>query len=393
MKKPTLLGVPQEINRVGNLDTIRSVDFAKIPTYYYDWNRFELPLTDAEFDAEFGSSRVVFNLEDDSPCNRQTNTAIGSSINEPFLALGVGVVAIGESEGFSVYGARIDRPAAEQATPRITYVAGCGGDGCGLIDTTFIPAGQNPRPANFWWGAPTWRFIEKFFQAYRLQVLLNHRFQVTDESLLNVGMAPLPSEFSGASDSRIPATPFVRATNNVLAAKGINHLFLPGNSGTGGDDTPVSLSALNVAVTYGHPRICGLANRMYPFVQPLLFTPGMQFEISFQRVEDESCYRALRSSSTVTTQTADALTTAVITGVDDTGGAPAIIPGGSISLGLVLKGYALWPQACVDYLSSCLLPGSKSAAMYGGNEYLMGLVREHGGSQGGRLAGLLEGKG
>jgi len=370
---------PQDFGKLGKIGALNSMSWAKINTYYYDFTRFDLPLTAAEFSTEFGNRRNVFDNQGDDPgCGRQTNAATGSGVNEAFIALGTGVIAIGEGEAFSTPGRSDVRPQAETTTPLAEVLTNSGGTPlgdcyCGVVDLSNAPA--TSRHATLWWGAPTWRFIEKFFQAYRLQILINHRFQVVDESLFDVGMVPTPPEFVGASDSTVPTMPFIRAVNDTMAAKGINNAFVPGNYFLKSENESACLPPPRAGVTYGHPRIIGLGNRIYCFNQPLLFLPGMRFEVFFQNVEDASCYTALQNSVVTNCTTPDALYTAN-TGADivDGCGEHCTIPGGSVSLGVVFKGFALWPQAVMEYMSNFLVSGSVTSAMYSDSDYLMGVL-------------------
>lgn len=379
MAKQVLKGGAADFQRLGRIGVLEQMSWAKIPTYYYDFRRFDLPLTAAEVSAEFGANIGIFDNQGVDPgCARQTNAAVGSGVNEAFVALGAGVIAMGEGEGFALHGASFIRPAAEQATPAALIHPGGGGAECYCGAVRLDGQAATTRLATLWWGTPTWRFIEKFFQAYRLQVVIGSRFQIVDESLFDVGMAPVPPEFVGASNSRIPTMPFIRAVNSVMAAKAINQMFVPANIAmvTNAQDVAESLCLPPplAEVTYGHPRIAGLANRIYCFNSPILFIPGMRFEVDFVNVEDVSCYTALQNSIQANCTTADALLTDNVNAADRCG-VSCTIPGGSVSLGVVFKGFALWPQATVEYLASYLVPGSMHAAMYQeSSQYLGGLL-------------------
>lgn len=355
--------VAREFTKLGDLNLAKEVGWGKIPTYYYDFRRHRLPLTDDELDANFGPNIPVF-TEDSTNPDRQTNAATGDGVNEPFAAMGVGIIAMGEGEAFAINGASVAAPAAEEQTPAIQQIMGATAECyCGAVDLT--NAAETTRMATLWWGAPSWRFIEKFFQAYRLQVILGHRFQVVDESLFDVGMTPTPPEFIGASDSRIPTGPFIRATNDVMASKGLDTRFLPANFSSDGE-TSLCLPPPLAGVTYGHPRIIGLANRIYCFNSPILFLPGMRFEVEFYNNDDVAVFEALRNTVTANCTTADALFTET-TELGGPCGINCTVPGGQINLGVVFKGFALWPSACVQYASEYLVPNSGMAALYHNN--------------------------
>jgi len=374
------LGSPHEFGRLGDMDALKSYGWAKIPTYYYDFTTHSLPFTQAEFEARFMSNIKVF-ANGEPVANQQTNAEVGSGVNTIFLACAVGIVAIGEGEAFSVHGAMVPT-GDDSAVPIVPGMTeGCD-EYCGAVRGNVIN-----NKATLWWGGPTWRFIEKFFQAFRLSVLVQRRFEIVNESLLDIGMTPLPPEFVGASDSRIPTMPFIRAVNDVLASKEdpiIAERFVTANTGilagSCGSSDSCCLPPPLAGVTYGHPRIIGLANRIYPLCQPILFTPGMRFDVNFVRLGG-ACESALQNTSTINETTADGSFN------DDAGvgadcGAITTVPGGCISLGVVMKGIELWPQAAVQFLNEYVVPGGAMGQMYGSVRGLQGLLSQVGAAGG-----------
>lgn len=353
----------------------------KIPTYYYDFTSFDLPLTDEEFDAEFMSTRSVFDCGPGTEvnCGRQTNALCGSGVGAPFVATGLCILAIGEGRSFAIHGATVPAPiAAGSSQPELRSVAlTTPGNYQGVVDINASPGGAGALAATMWWGGPTHLFIEKYFQAFRLNVLMNRRFLFIDEALNDVGMCPNAPEFVGASSSQIPTQPFIRAVNDVLSEKGQTRRFLPANAGTDGA-TPDCLPPPIAGVTYGHNQIQHLANRMYCFPQPLLFLPGMRFDIQFVPIEDAACFRALRSAVTFNCQGLDENFGDGVANVVATAscGTSCTVPGGRISLGVILKGYELWPSACIEYMQQYVSSGSVSAAMIAGVPYGQQLLKQ-----------------
>ena len=372
---------PRDFASVGNVGALTSTSWAKIPTYYYDVSQVQLPLLDDEFNTRFGGTVPLFNEIQSTP-GRQTNAETGSGVNEPFLALGVGVVAIGEGMAFTLPGAldTIDRSAGAACIPKVD---GCAGD-----------EGGTKRNAALYWGGPGWNFINAFFQRFRLEMLVNKRFQIVDESLFDVGMVPTPAEFFGASDSLIPGMPYVRAVNDVLASKAINKTFLPQNSaGT------VCVGAPTAGVTYGHPRITGLSNRIYCFNQPIPILPGMRFDVKFAPVENDIAFLEAMRRETVLdpanpTRPDAAFESDTICNSAMTASAYTVA-GGTLSLGLVFKGFALQSKACVEYVSDYIVSGSAMANMVysASGPYLGQLLSQPGVRESGfanKLAGILQ---
>lgn len=345
MAKHALAVTPHDFNKIGSLQAFKETPWAKIPTYYYDVTQHQFPLTPAEFDANFNGEIRLFSLEDSVP-GHQTNAAVGSSVNEPFIATGVGVVAIGENKSFTLPGQLVDSPVTD--CPPIGPCAD----------------GQN---AALYWGGSTWQFIANFFQAYRLNVLINRRFLVVDESLFDVGMVPVPPEFVGASSSLVPGMPYVREVNDVMSAKGILKTFLPQNVAGGS----LCVGAPTAGVTYGHPRIIGLSNRIFNFSYPLLFLPGMSWDAKFTPVENDVAFLpAMRRNSVLD---ASAGIPVPASGMSAPCGAWTV-DGGTVSIGLVFKGCALQPAACVQFLTDFVPAGSGYESMFIGNPYISSLM-------------------
>jgi hypothetical protein len=405
--KQQIIAAPSDFSRLGSIrnlgQQLMQANQYKIPTYYYDWTRFDLPLTDEEFDAEFGSTRTVFDCGPDSTvnCGRQTNALCGSGVGAPFVATGICIVAIGEGRSFAIHGATVPAPtAAGSSAPELQSVALTTPDNLqGVVDIAASPGGVGAESATLWWGGPTHLFIEKYFQAFRLNVLLNRRFLFIDESLLDVGMCPNIPTFEGASSSQIPTQPFIRATNDVMNEKSMDRIFLPANAGPAG--VPDCLPPPVAGVTYGHLNIQHLANKVYCFPTPLLFLPGMRFDINFVPITDASCFRALRSAVTFNCQSLAENLGSSVSGVAAAAscGTSCTVPGGSIMLGVILKGYELVSSACVEFMQQYVTPGSVTAAMVAGHpwgqQFLNAAIKQGldkgdvKGNYSGNLAGIL----
>jgi hypothetical protein len=369
-QKQVYNSLPKDLGVVGNVrEFLASTPWAKIPTYYYDIFTRQLPMVEADFNSLFNSTVQVFSTELSTP-GRQTNTETGSGVNEIFLAMGAGIVAIGADKAFSLPGAAVT-PGALTADDDLA-VPGCQAPG---------PDGANVlSPGQYWYGAPTWQIIDGFFRNTNLQVLANRRFLLVDESTEDVGMTPLPPEFIGASDSRIPAGPFIRRTNDHLLDITGDVQFLP-QSVDVVDGASSCVPPADAGVTYGHPRITGLAQRIYPFCRPILFVPGMRFDVSLVPQGGDLCnVDLMRMAALVQSDTYSSLqANNVVGGVASN--RFTVIPAGCISIGVVLKGVALWPSACIDYLADFFGDRGMLAGLYGANPYISGLLQKYGNEQ------------
>lgn len=349
-------GMPSDFGKLGRIDIALDSSWAKIPTYYYDVRQHRFPLTPQEFSDNFDGGQISVFDTDTPEDGRQTNATTAAGVHEPFLAMGVGVVAIGQGEAFTYPLEVADRgaPGCAPAAP-----------GCVSGDTT-------TRQGALWWGSSTWHFIEALFQAFRLQIAVNRRFLVVDESLFDVGMVPTPPEFVGASSSLLPAMPFIRATNDVLKSKSTGKVMLPQNIAGSS-----CVAAPTASATFGHPRIIGLGNRMFCFQNPLPILPGMRFDTKLVGVPGGSAFtEAMRRASVFDYESAttpDSDYTEEVCGTELFSSA-FTIPGGVVSLGLVFKGFALAPAACLDYVANYTLSGSRMVDLLAGNSYLTGLL-------------------
>lgn len=352
-----LKGNPIEFNRFhGNVGQASSTPLAKLRTYYYHVQQLQLPLTLDEFNAKFTASIPLF-VQDTGPCpGTQTNATFAAGTNEPFVVLGVGVVAIGKGFGFSLPGRMVAAPVGSGNC--VPVIEGC------------PAAGQHDAVLDY--GGAGWRFIEAFFNAFRLQMAVWRRYLVLDESLFDVGMVPDAPEFIGAGHALISAQPYIREVNDILSDKACNLRFLAQNhAGT------ECLGAPTAEVIYGHNAIKGVGNRIFCLNQPIVYLPGMRFDVAFQRVENDCCFLEDMRRAAVLDCSTPTLPDA---GYGDTfcsaSGFPGIytVPGGCISLGVVLTGYALTPAACLDYMIN-LVPGSVQMNMIQGTPYVAELYR------------------
>lgn len=368
-----LKGNPLEFNRFyGTIGEAMKTPLAKLHAYYYFVEQLQFPLTPDEFANKFAASIPLFVDNVQPSPGRQSNASFAAGTNEPFVVLGVGVVAIGKGFGFSLPGRMVAAPSGDETCVPVV-------DGCPAV-------GQ--RDAVLDYGGAHWRFIESFFNAYRLQMAVWRRFLVVDESLFDIGMVPDSPEFVGAGHALINAMPYIRETNDVLADKGCDLRFLPQNhAGT------ECIGAPTAEVMYGHNAIRGVGNRIFCLNQPVVYLPGMRFDLQFTRVENDVCFlpdmaRASVLNCGTPTLPAEGYTDEFCTGAS---GFPGVynVPGGCISIGVVLTGYALTPAASLDYMLSVGV-GSVQAQMLSGNQYAGELYRKarNGDPQ---LAGVLAG--
>jgi hypothetical protein len=352
--------------------------------FYHYAMQVQLPMTDAEFDTLFVKSMRLFlaNVQQQTCPGIQTNVDIGAGFNEPFLLLGVGVLAMGEDLSFCQEGTLISDATNE------AIIAGS----VAPVTTGCAPVPANPdfaeTPAKIWYGGPTWRLINKFFQLKRF-VLRVGRCEIINESLFELGMLYTPPQFLGAGDSCVPTMPFIRETNDTLNAKTLGSKFVPANTTVNAEGGSVSC-APNAPVTYGHPVIHNLANRIFCLPQPLLITPYTRVDIEFQTVDNDCCLiPAARAAAQLRCET-PVEDWPLLT---DAGGPAQVctVPGGCMTLGIILKGYVCLPQAVADYLMNYLTCGSAYETLYRDSSYMAGVINKFGLAGRDNLKGLVGG--
>lgn len=384
-----------EITRIGQIEEALIGGWAKVPVYYQYVLQLQLPLTEAEFDRVFTRTLRLFITQQDQSCpGIITTTELSSGFEEPFLLLGIGVYAIGEDLSFEQGGALV--PLEEGATP-------------GSLEHPLLVDGVAPPqiaggliPARLWYGGATWRLIDKFFQSKRFKMRVG-RCEIVDEALTDLGIVNAVPVFAGASSSTVPTMPFVRETNDVMSARGMGFKFAPTNTrligptavtigpdggpmwapwlgpdfdgfGTPGGFNGFVTEAPNAPVTYGHPDIRNLAQRIYCLPQPLLVTPFVRVDLEFETVDSDCCLLpAARKAALVTTEAAYEEQPENLPG----GGTTVVstIPGGCLQIGIVLKGYVCTPRAVADYLINYMCDAGWEAA-YFDNAYVAGIINK-----------------
>lgn len=367
-----LRGNPLEYNRWhGSVGQAGQTAMAKLRAYYYFVEQIKFPLTPEEFDDKFAASIPLF-VDNPAPCpGRQTNASFAASVNEPFVVLGVSVVMSGKGFGFSQAGRMVTAPA--EAGTCVPVVEGC-------------PA-AGERDAVLDYGAAHWRFIESFSSAYRLQMAVMRRFLVVDEAISDVGIVPA-AEHQGTGHALINTAPFVREVNDVLAEKDCAQRFLPySHSGT------ECIGAPTAEVIYGHNAIRGVGNRIFCLNQPIVYTPNTRFDVQFTRVENDCCFLDdMRRASVLDCGSPTLPDANYADEYCNASGFPGIynVPGGCLSFGIVLTGYALTAEACLGYALS-LTPGSVASNLLAGNAYVGDLMRKANNGSDSKLRQVLAG--
>lgn len=363
----TLLPISQsqlEFSRIGNLGQAQNVSVSRHEDIIYELKQYKFPLTDAEFDSEFGETIPVFAQNQEPECpGRQISPLLldgGFEVDDFFWLTGISLAAFGEPKSFTINGGIIN------GVPPV--VVPCF-DGC-------PPAEGGPATqASLYWGGPTWQFLYNFLNAYRFRWLIK-RYEFVNVSASALGITHMGPAFVGAGSSQVPAMPYIQAVNAALHSKGVDDIrFIPQN--TAGESLEC-VGAPTADVVYGAPELNGSMGRPFCLTNPMLLAPGMHLKMAFERADGDCCYYdAMRRNSTI--------------GVDpfpyeeatsDTCEAGAFtIPGGCVTLGVILQGYVMNDDACWEALTrnQAFVAGSPMHTILKGNAAVTNLIQRRSG--------------
>jgi hypothetical protein len=384
-----IAGTPTEFNRLGQASVLSSISAMKVSSIFYEFQGNDFPFTNAEFDAKCGVVRLFscFGIDGTNPSSGAfgpviTNADCGSSINIPFVALGLCLCVIPDGEAFSIPGAFVSpsvlspAPGANPACPPNVAPGLRGIDFCGhkcdVADFEAFAAahpGTTVVPADLTHGWVSTRWWEKFETTMQLQFIVNRRVIVVEEGLDVLCVHCPPTTAQGfAGDLRVAPQPIIRFANDVLDCKGFPFKFIP-------TDTIIDpATGASVHVAPGEPGLavgsgdfgCSGAQRFWPFPCPILFCPG--YRIDIQLVPQIACDAliAMREYSV-----ANILSTAAEGGLQ-----VGTLPVGQIWWGICLFGYELWPTAVLDFIN-CYVPAySMQAQMLQGVPYVYDLMKK-----------------
>lgn len=362
-----------EFSRISNLGQARDVSVSRHEDVIYELKQYKFPLTDAEFDAEFGETIPVFAQNQDPECpGRQISPLLldgGFEIDDFFWLTGISLAAFGEPKSFAINGGLINGVAPAV----IPCFDGCPPD-----------EGEPSTMAALYWGGPTWQFLYNFLNAYRFRWLIK-RYEFLNVSASTLGITHMGPEFIGAGSSQVPAMPYIQQVNAAMAEKEIALAFIPQNSA--GEDLDC-VGVPTADVVYGAPRLGGAMNRPFCLTNPMLLAPGMHLKMAFEAADGDCCYRdAMRKNATIGT---DPFPYEAATSATCEAGA-FTIPGGCVTLGVILQGYVMNDDACWEALTrnQAFVAGSPMHNILKGNAAITNLIQRRVG-RAGALAGVPE---
>lgn len=329
------MGSTQFLGEVRDLSVCNEADIALIPTGHFSFSEYSLPLTTTQME-DFSGDINPLNITTSMNAQGKASDLI-TSLQSPdwFLLMRVGVVVVPEPKQFSLNGADIAAPGSGSAVPEFT----------GFVPAAGIGGDATARPATLVWGHDSLQAAYCFLNAYRLEFLLNGKFQLFDELSAHIGACVSGENAEGFGQSLLGAAPYVRSVNDHARARAAGRTFIPQTVTAGTPNTPAQPPI--VPVSYGGLNMAGIFGGWYPTNGVLLY-PGMPIQARFVQQSGDPYYypRLLRHLRDEGAVQYDVNFTGVVTGI---GFAQSVMwKGGLFKVGLLLSGYSIAPYACVQ---------------------------------------------
>jgi hypothetical protein len=403
-QRKALRTLPHDFAMLGQsvtVDNLSQIPLNLFPSLVVWEETLCLPVTDAQLDAFFGrleNGLFKINLGGDDCPGITTNAALLTTI-APTIICGMCIVAVGEGLNFCQSGVLVECPDGPPVATPPVMGAGCDGQA--------IPQGDQ-LGAIMQYGGVTWQFIEAFFRAYSIQILLNDECLLVDLPVNEIGMCEIAPSFKGAGDSCVSTMPFIRETNQHARSNGLDCQFLPVNTilTAGPDGVPTSICAPppSAAATWGHTMFQGRHPRMFRFPKPLILVPAVaNLGIEFSAWGSNEAFKNQMRAAVVPGTKALGATECGPIGpsacfTNDPCAGAGHWPGGKVTIGVRLMGFRVSYSFCLDLFNRLITERSPLAAIYAGSTFVAGLVSKMdrndprysnlAGLAGGTLAGL-----
>jgi len=387
-KRRQLRTMPHDFAMLGKgvtLGQLNQLQTNLLPTIVNYEETLCLPVTDEQLDAFFNRFESnIFQFKpptQDGTCAVSTNLALLTTIS-PTIICGMCIVAVGEGKNFCQSGVLVPCPDGDvAAAPPAVLGSGC--DGGAIASPGQVPAVMN-------WGGPTWDFIEAFFRAYNVQVLINDECLLVDLPASDIGMCEIAPSFRGAGDSCNGTMGQIRETNQHARNNGLDCQFLPVNTLVTTDCAGVCASIdappPQAGVTFGHTMFTGRAPKLFRFKTPLILVPAVTtlgFELDpisagaevfkdQMRIAAVPGTKALGTSECNMIGPSECFTTASPTG--GVGVGAGHWPGGKVTIGVRFMGFRVSYSFCVDLLHQYLVENNPILATIAGTPYIQALA-------------------
>lgn len=376
--------LPHEFSQLGQVspDVLKNTASNMFASIVTGENTLCLPITDAQFDAFLSWLRrgpfAPPSVADEGCPGINTNLA-ALQVQVPTIICGMCIVAVGEHLNFCQSGVLVDCPDAVGPAPAVM----------GACDGNAVPQ-EGQLGTIMQYGGPTWQFIEAFFRAFSIQVLMNDECLIVDLPVNEIGMCEIAPSFNGAGDSCVSTMPFIRETNQHATSNGYEQQFLPVNTivttGCDGVCTSICAPPPSAGATWGHTTFSGRHPKMFRFAQPIILVPAVaainvQFDdwgnneaflcqMRAAVVGGSKCLGAVEGGPIGPSACFD--NTAVVAG----GCGPGVghWPGGKVTIGIRLFGFRVSYSFCLDLFQQMVWQKSTLLGTYANTGWLQGLL-------------------
>ena len=190
-----------------------------------------LPLTVEEATSTLGDTVNLLSGSSSVPgvASIDSTFLINGILQTDILAQGVGVHVFHEPMSFSTIGNAFVAPSTVVNPPPSPDVFTNNDLTNRAMGTAVDATGTNFSPADFSWGAPTWRAGWNFINAYQFQWKTSQRELVLNELAADVSYFGSFADAEASGTSEIPIVEFVATVNATYRSKGGATIFLPVN--------------------------------------------------------------------------------------------------------------------------------------------------------------------
>jgi hypothetical protein len=387
-QRRNLRAFPQDMSMLGQgitLDTLNQIPLNLFPQVVVWEETLCFPITDSQLDAfinRLQAGLFKINIPQDD-CPGITTTASLLTTIQPTIICGICIVATGEGFNFCQPGVLVDCPDGDTPVAPPAVVGNC--------DNSSVFPQDGQLSAVMQYGGPTWQFIEAFFRAFSLQVLLNDECLIIDLPVNEIGMCEIAPRFEGAGDSCISTMPYIRETNQHALANGLDCQFLPPNTivSTGCDGVCTSICAPppHAGVTYGHTSFQGRHPKMLRFPKPILLVPaisnlGLEFSpwgnnqafVNQMHMAAVPGTSKLGASECGPISPSSCFTNTSPVGGGDCGPGVGHWPGGKVTIGVRLMGFRVSYAFCLNYFTALAAAGWPGLSVYAGTPWMQALA-------------------
>lgn len=340
------LGAPSfERASGGRLGEMMSADLACIPASLPATKDYNLPMTQTEFDEQFGSEFALTDFRAQGG-GLITKFVAGSAPRSPFLIAGVGLLGRVPPYSFAMSGGAVSRALVEP--PRVPPTVPVGG----------VTDDATARPGLFEYGQAAWRAFTNFLQVYNFSYVLQGRYKLIDERAIDLGVIDSQWGMRGFGTAQKNPIPDINRVNRRYVEIGSDRVFqwpnVTGLAAVGGVD-PAPLPAPIVDVQWGGPYAPGVFGCFFPVRRHILF-PGQSYQFILSKMDDGAYDDMFQEDMVVRTfdkaldSFADSRAAAAPQPAIWAGAVP--FSGAELQIGMMARGADMLPEDTIEWMFS-----------------------------------------